>query len=66
MIADRTDGTGGEGMPVAPTWSSRLKYVTASMSVGPGGGVGDVAPPDDRQRARLGVDERHVGASGYA
>ena len=29
-----------------------------------GDGVGDVAPPDDRQRARLGVDERHVGDFG--
>src|SRR5262245_24666797 len=27
-------------------------------------GVGDVAPADDRQRARLGVDERHVGDLG--
>jgi hypothetical protein len=51
-------------MPVAPTWSSQLKYVTASISVGRGDGVGDVAPPDDRQRARLSVDERHVGDFG--
>jgi hypothetical protein len=27
-------------MPVAPTRSSQLKYVTASISVGPGDGVG--------------------------
>ena len=27
-------------------------------------GRSDVAPPDDRQRARLGVDERHVGDFG--
>jgi hypothetical protein len=31
---------------------------------GVGDGVGDAAPPADRQRARLGVDKRQVGDFG--